>query len=113
MNFSEEWDKLKHLQVGQKITTIRWNDYPETTVGKIVPIKLKGILTAEGRITAIEFTEIGQLSLDFIKQDTKKDMTFDRFMSLMRHWYRWKTGWNELKSIVNVYYIEIVGVVDT
>ena len=109
-NFTEEWDKLKDIKVGKQITTIRWNDYPETTIGRVIPIKLNGTEIAKGKIIAIEFLRMNQLTFGFIRKDSHKSMTFERFFAFMKGWYERKANWAGWMSNVNVYYIEITEV---
>lgn len=110
MNFSEEWDKLKSLEIGKDITTIRWNDYPLKGIGKIEPIKLSGKLIAKAKLIGIEFTIMDKLTLDFIQYDTKKDFTKLKFFQMMSQWYSRKPDWRGWNSNVNIYYLKITEV---
>lgn len=110
MNFSEEWDKLKNLEVGKEITTIRWNDYP-VKHGQIVIIRLKQKTIAKGVVNQVGRVRMDKLALDFIQKDTFLDMTKDGFYLLMRQFYHNKPEWKGWESLVKIYFITITEVV--
>lgn len=111
MNFSEEWDKLKNLEVGKEITTIRWNDYP-VEKGHNVIIKLKGKQIAKGKVTQIERIRIKYIELDLIQKDTYPEMSFKKFYELLERFYHNKPGWEQWRSLVKIYYITITEVMN-
>ncbi len=113
LNFSERWDKIRDIHVGQKAHTVRWNDkydYFSTLVGQERGISLNKKRLGTIRIEKVELTTVLELSTEFIQEDTYKHWTEFEFLNLLRRFYGKKENWHENGSQVCIIYYTVLSI---
>lgn len=115
INFSEEWNKLIDLGIGNIFHTVRWIDKkPWYTRLMDEERDLEVVVQGEPRymlvVTDVRSEQIMNLTRKFVEADTYPGMTVPRFYDLLANWYVKKPDWSGWESWVVIIYMMVTEV---
>ena len=117
--FSEKWPKLYwsdflgnpvRLKVGNEFHTVRGADkydYYLSKVEKEAIIEVKGTKLYRAVITGVLKALLGDLTDEFIQNDTTQETSRKRFYDMMHNWYHKKPWWDGWNTVVTIIFVQV------